>query len=154
MLDVPESELNNTALPVLTPTIGSNVKDISITKRKCIRLREVSGSLRQTWSQYIPESRAIVFLFDLSNRAQYSTSQIELLKLLSNPLSLKTPILLIFNKTLSPLAIDLPRLYGIYGIDSILASAQPTVKVVVADLEQQASVEIIKGWIRERYNGK
>jgi hypothetical protein len=38
-----EETLSTDMLPVLTPTVGSNVQDIAISKRKCIRLREVSS---------------------------------------------------------------------------------------------------------------
>ena len=36
-----EESLPSVILPVLTPTVGSNVEDITFSKRKCIRLREV-----------------------------------------------------------------------------------------------------------------
>ena len=42
-----EESLPSVTLPVLTPTVGSNVKDITFSKRKCIRLREV-GYLQTT----------------------------------------------------------------------------------------------------------
>ena len=31
---------------------------------------QVSGSLRQTWPQYYADSKAVVFLLDMTNRAQ------------------------------------------------------------------------------------
>jgi len=141
-------------LPVLTPTVGSNVKDVPFSKRKCIRLREVSGSLRQTWSQYYSDSKAVIFLLDMTNRAQLSTSQVELLKLLSNPVIKDIPILLLLNKNRSPVALDITLVYNIFNIDAILKYSSAAVKVLEADLSEQSSIESIQSWIREKYSIK
>ncbi|KAL5253236.1 hypothetical protein ACHWQZ_G013120 [Mnemiopsis leidyi] len=149
-----EESLPNVILPVLTPTVGSNVKDISFSKRKCIRLREVSGSLRQTWSQYLAESKTVIFLLDMTNRVQLSTGQVELLKLLSNPEIKDVPVLLLLNKTRSPVSLDISLVYNIFNLDLILKNSAAAVKVLEVDLSEQSSIENILSWIREKYNAK
>lgn len=60
---------------------------------------------------------------------QLSTSQVELLKLLSNPSVREIPVLLVLNKNKSPLVLDLSQIYNIFNIDGILKHALPVVKV-------------------------
>ena len=65
----------------------------------------------------------------LISQFQLSTSQIELLKLLSNPVIKDIPILLLLNKNRSPVALDITLVYNIFNIDAILKYSSAAVKV-------------------------
>ena len=65
----------------------------------------------------------------LVSQFQLSTSQVELLKLLSNPVIKDIPILLLLNKNRSPVALDITLVYNIFNIDAILKYSSAAVKV-------------------------
>ena len=65
----------------------------------------------------------------LISQFQLSTSQVELLKLLSNPVIKDIPILLLLNKNRSPVALDITLVYNIFNIDAILKYSSAAVKV-------------------------
>ena len=76
--------------------------------------------------------------------SQLSTSQVELLKLLNSPVVQKLTVLLLFTKSLSPLAIDISRIYNIFNFDGILANSVAPVKVFVVYIFISCSLELIQ----------
>ena len=53
----------------------------------------------------------------------------ELLKLLSNPEIKDVPVLLLLNKTRSPVSLDISLVYNIFNLDLILKNSAAAVKV-------------------------
>lgn len=148
-LDRLGSDTKLVPLPTLHPTVGTNIKDIQISRKTVVRLREVGGLMRQTWPKYYKDCKGIIYLGDTSNKMQVCSFQMELIKLLSNRELDTVPILLVLNKCDAPLSTSLEKLYAITRLDKILACATAKVKVIEMDLQTDLGVNEVIQWIKD-----
>jgi len=79
------------------PTMGTDIENIQINKKN-ILFREVGFKLVQSWQKFSKETKAILFLVDLTNYASISASVIEFYNLLLGNGDSSRPIILVLNK--------------------------------------------------------
>lgn len=79
------------------PTMGTDIENIQINKKN-ILFREVGFKLVQSWMKFSKETKAILFLVDLTSYASLSASVIEFYNLLLGIGDLSKPIVLVLNK--------------------------------------------------------
>ncbi|XP_032900092.1 ADP-ribosylation factor-like protein 16 isoform X2 [Amblyraja radiata] len=88
--------------PPTLPTVGTNLTDITINKRR-ITIRELGGCMGPIWPSYYADSEAVMFVIDAANPTQISSSCIQLLEVLTAEQLQETPILILFNKVVCSL---------------------------------------------------
>ena len=102
-----------------TPTIGSNVEEISYNNVK-LQAWDLGGqeSTRSIWSVYYVNTDAIIYVID-THDDNYDDSKIQFYKLLENE-TLKNAIILIYaNKQDLPGAKNVSEIIQIYELDTI-----------------------------------
>ena len=102
-----------------TPTIGSNVEEISYNNIK-LQAWDLGGqeSSRSMWDVYFTNTDAIIYVIDTSDET-YDDSKTQFYKLLKND-TLKNAIILIYaNKQDLPGAKNVSEIIQIYGLDNI-----------------------------------
>ena len=102
-----------------TPTIGSNVEEISYNNIK-LQAWDLGGqeSSRSMWEVYFTSTDAIIYVIDTSEET-YDDSKTQFYKLLKND-TLKNAIILIYaNKQDLPGAKNVSDIIQIYGLDNI-----------------------------------
>ena len=102
-----------------TPTIGSNVEEISYNNIK-LQAWDLGGqeSSRSMWDVYFTNTDAIIYVIDTSDET-YEDSKTQFYKLLKND-TLKNAIILIYaNKQDLPGAKNVSEIIQIYGLDNI-----------------------------------
>ena len=102
-----------------TPTIGSNVEEISYNNIK-LQAWDLGGqeSSRSMWDVYFTNTDAIIYVIDTSDET-YDDSKTQFYKLLKND-TLKNAIILIYaNKQDLPGAKNVSDIIQIYGLDDI-----------------------------------
>ena len=102
-----------------TPTIGSNVEEISYNNVK-LQAWDLSGqeSTRSVWNEYFINTDAIIYVIDTHDET-YDDSKDQFYKLLKND-ALKNAIILIYaNKQDLPGAKDVGEIIRIYELDKI-----------------------------------
>ena len=102
-----------------TPTIGSNVEEISYNNVK-LQAWDLGGqeSTRSVWNVYFVNTDAIIYVIDTHDET-YDDSKTQFYKLLSND-ALKNAIILIYaNKQDLPGAKSVAEIIQIYELDTI-----------------------------------
>ena len=102
-----------------TPTIGSNVEEISYNNVK-LQAWDLGGqeSSRSIWEVYFTNTDAIIYVIDTHDET-YDESKTQFYKLLNND-TLKNAIILIYaNKQDLPGAKSVGEIIQIYGLDNI-----------------------------------
>ena len=102
-----------------TPTIGSNVEEISYNNIK-LQAWDLGGqeSSRAMWDVYFTNTDAIIYVIDTSDDT-YDDSKTQFYKLLKND-TLKNAVILIYaNKQDLPEAKNVSDIIQIYGLDNI-----------------------------------
>ncbi|UZJ54642.1 hypothetical protein CBS101457_003962 [Exobasidium rhododendri] len=81
------------------PTVGSNTEHFTFKNLRFL-LWDVGGqaSLRASWTQYLANTDAVVFVFDSTDRERVGLAREELHRVAGDEQTSKTPILLFANK--------------------------------------------------------
>lgn len=103
-----------------TPTIGSNVEEISYNNVK-FQAWDLGGqeSMRSVWDVYFLNTDAVIYVIDSNDVDNYDESRTQFLKLLQND-NLKSAVILIFaNKQDIITSKRVEELIQIYNLDKI-----------------------------------
>ncbi|XP_032900090.1 ADP-ribosylation factor-like protein 16 isoform X1 [Amblyraja radiata] len=115
--------------PPTLPTVGTNLTDITINKRR-ITIRELGGCMGPIWPSYYADSEAVMFVIDAANPTQISSSCIQLLEVLTAEQLQETPILILFNKVDLPCHMSLVEMKSLFRLDDILACSKQRISVL------------------------
>ena len=129
------------------PTVGINLAQIHLAKGIACNLRESGGQMAPLWHNQYKECTMIIYVIDSSNQVQVSASTILLLDLLSSKHLTKTPVLIFFNKTDSPLGLGLAEYKNVMRLDEIVSHASQAVTVVEGSCWTGEGVGTVMQWL-------
>ncbi|XP_062886648.1 ADP-ribosylation factor-like protein 16 isoform X1 [Mobula hypostoma] len=140
-------------LPPTLPTVGTNLTDITINKRK-ITIRELGGCMGPIWPSYYEDSEAVIFVIDAANPTQISSSCIQLLEVLSAEQLQESPVLILFNKVDLPCHMSLIEMKSLFRMDDVLACAKQAVSVLAVSAQTGEGLDQVLKWLHSHLKGK
>ncbi|XP_039679815.1 ADP-ribosylation factor-like protein 16 isoform X1 [Perca fluviatilis] len=134
--------------PSLTlPTVGTNLTDLTLNKKKKVTLRELGGCMGPIWPSYFKDCASVIFMVDSANIAQISSSCIQLLSVLSAEPLHSASVLILFNKRDMPCTMSLIEIKSLFRMDDIIASAtQPITSLELSARSGQGLQEVLS-WL-------
>ncbi|XP_055509783.1 ADP-ribosylation factor-like protein 16 isoform X1 [Leucoraja erinacea] len=139
--------------PPTLPTVGTNLTDITINKRR-ITIRELGGCMGPIWPSYYADSEAVMFVIDAANPTQISSSCIQLLEVLTAEQLQETPILILFNKVDLPCHMSLVEMKSLFRLDDILACSKQRISVLEVSARTGRGLDQLLKWLHTHLKGK
>ncbi|XP_022313848.1 ADP-ribosylation factor-like protein 16 [Crassostrea virginica] len=121
-------------IPSTLPTIGTNLVNLTLSKRQEITLRELGGSMSPIWPNYLKECQFLIYVIDMSNRLQVSAACMLFLTILTNPNLKDCQVLVLLNKIDLTTCMSRHEFESLFRWDDILKHSphQITLKEVSA----------------------
>ncbi|XP_038048889.1 ADP-ribosylation factor-like protein 16 [Patiria miniata] len=144
-----ESEEN----PSTIPTVGTNLVNVSVSKRNEVTIRELGGAMAPIWFNYFSDCSALMFVIDASNSTQVSASCIQLLTTLQSEKMQKVNVLILLNKVDLHLSVPLAELRYLLRLDDLINTAlQPITVLEISAKDGQGLSEVVK-WLAANSKG-
>uniref|UniRef100_A0A672Y2J3 ADP-ribosylation factor-like 16 n=1 Tax=Sphaeramia orbicularis TaxID=375764 RepID=A0A672Y2J3_9TELE len=140
--------LNELGTPPSTlPTVGTNLIDLTLRRRKKVTVRELGGCMGPIWPSYFSDCSSVIFVVDSSNTAQVSSSCIQVLSVLSAEPLRSASVLILFNKRDMPCIMSLVEIKSLFRLEDIIASAtQPITTLELSACTGEGLQEVL-GWL-------
>lgn len=135
--------------PSTIPTVGVNLISATFNKRK-FTLRELGGVMGPIWANYFKDASCLLYIIDAANKAQVSSSCIQLLEVLSAKQTQTMSVLLIFNKVDSPSCMSMTELHGMIRLRDIIAFAKQDISVLETSFRDGQHLDEIIKWMTQR----
>lgn len=130
--------------PSTLPTVGTNLIDLTLSRRKKVTLRELGGCMGPIWPSYFSDASSVIFMVDSSNTSQISSSCIQLLTVLAAEPLHGVSVLIIFNKRDMPCVMSLIEMKSLFRLEDIIASVtQPITTLEVSAYSGQGLQEVL-----------
>ncbi|XP_072299327.1 ADP-ribosylation factor-like protein 16 [Eucyclogobius newberryi] len=135
------------APPPTLPTVGTNLIDINLKRRKKVTLRELGGCMSPIWPSYYSDASSIIFMVDASNTRQISSSCIQLLSVLAAEPLQGVSVLLIFNKRDIPCIMSLIEMKSLFRLEDIFASATQSITTLELSASSGQGLQEVFNWL-------
>ncbi|XP_020787885.1 ADP-ribosylation factor-like protein 16 [Boleophthalmus pectinirostris] len=135
------------APPSTLPTVGTNLIDISLKRKKKVTLRELGGCMSPIWPSYYSDASSVIFMVDASNTSQISSSCIQLLSVLAAEPLQDVSVLLIFNKRDIPCLMSLIEIKSLFRLEDILASATQSITTMELSASSGQGLQEVLTWL-------
>lgn len=133
------------------PTVGVEIDHIKY-KTTSFTIREVGSQMMMTWPSYFERCALVLFVVDKANRAQVSTSFVELLNLLRTEKLARTPMGIVFNKCDCPFAIPSHEFQALFRLDDLCRSATQCVTTLYSSAHDMSTVTTILDFIHKTFS--
>uniref|UniRef100_A0A7N6AHE7 ADP-ribosylation factor-like 16 n=1 Tax=Anabas testudineus TaxID=64144 RepID=A0A7N6AHE7_ANATE len=134
------------ASPSTLPTVGTNLTDLTLKKRK-VTVRELGGCMGPIWPSYFSDCSSVIFMVDSANIAQVSSSCIQLLSVLSAEPLRSASVLILFNKTDMPCTMSLVEIKSLFRMDDIIASATQPITTLELSARSGQGLQEVLSWL-------
>ncbi|XP_053707376.1 ADP-ribosylation factor-like protein 16 isoform X2 [Synchiropus splendidus] len=135
------------APPPTLPTVGTNLTDLTLKKKKKLTIRELGGCMGPIWPSYFKDCTAVIFMVDSANVAQVSASCMQLLSVLSAQPLRAASILLLFNKRDMPCTMSLLEMKSLFRLDDIVASAPQQITTLELSARSGLGLQEVLTWL-------
>lgn len=139
--------------PSTIPTVGTNLVNITLSRKKEITLRELGGCMGPIWKNYFKDFSVLLYLVDMSNKTQVSSSCIQLLEVLTHDGVQHIPVLIVLNKMDMPGAMGRVEFDNLCQIGNIIKFAKQEITVLEASAKDGQGLQEIVGWIQKHCGG-
>ncbi|XP_011602336.1 ADP-ribosylation factor-like protein 16 isoform X2 [Takifugu rubripes] len=133
--------------PSTLPTVGTNLTDLTLKKKKKVTVRELGGCMGPIWPSYFEECSSVIFMVDSGNIAQVSSSCIQLLTVLSAELLHTVSVLILFNKSDMPCPMSLVEMKSLIRMEEIIASAPQPITVLEVSAHSGQGLKEVLDWL-------
>lgn len=133
--------------PVTLPTVGTNLTDLILKKKKKITVRELGGCMGPIWPKYYFDCKSVIFVVDCVNAEQISSSCIQLLSVLSAESLLSAAVLILFNKRDLLCSMSLVELKSLFRMDDIIRSAPQFVTTLEVSARSGQGLQDVIHWL-------
>ncbi|XP_036944792.1 ADP-ribosylation factor-like protein 16 [Acanthopagrus latus] len=133
--------------PSTLPTVGTNLTDLTLKKKKKLTLRELGGCMGPIWSKYFKDCSSVIFMVDSANIAQVSSSCIQLLSVLSAEPLHSVSVLILFNKRDMPCTMSLIEIKSLFRMDDIIASATQPITTLELSAHSGEGLQEVLSWL-------
>nr|XP_020466093.1 ADP-ribosylation factor-like protein 16 isoform X1 [Monopterus albus]XP_020466094.1 ADP-ribosylation factor-like protein 16 isoform X1 [Monopterus albus]XP_020466095.1 ADP-ribosylation factor-like protein 16 isoform X1 [Monopterus albus] len=133
--------------PPTHPTVGTNLTDLTLKRKKKVTVRELGGCMGPIWPSYFEDCSSVIFMVDSANISQVSSSCIQLLTVLSAEPLHSVSVLILFNKKDMPCTMTLTEIKSLFRMDDIIASAtQPITTLELSACTGQGLQDVLS-WL-------
>ncbi|XP_078427346.1 ADP-ribosylation factor-like protein 16 isoform X1 [Cetorhinus maximus] len=139
--------------PPTLPTVGTNLTDIMVNKKR-ITIRELGGCMAPIWPSYYRDCEAVIFMIDAANPTQVSSSCIQLLSVLTAEQLQQTSILILFNKVDLSCYMSLVEMKSLFRMDDIIACAKQHISVLKVSAWDGRGLDEVFKWLHSHHKGK
>ncbi|XP_072044629.1 ADP-ribosylation factor-like protein 16 [Amphiura filiformis] len=140
-------------VPATIPTVGTNLANININKRKELTVRELGGTMAPIWPSYFSDASIIIFVIDASNRVQISAACIELLSVLSAKPLQQASVLILLNKIDMPRTMKLGELKYLLRLEDLQRTAPQPITVLETSARNGQGLSEVVRWLAENTKG-
>ncbi|XP_056308170.1 ADP-ribosylation factor-like protein 16 isoform X2 [Danio aesculapii] len=133
--------------PVTLPTVGTNLTDLILKKKKKITVRELGGCMGPIWPKYYLDCKSVIFVVDCANVEQISSSCVQLLSVLSAESLLSAAVLILFNKRDLLCSMSLVELKSLFRMDDIIRSASQFVTTLEVSARSGQGLQDVLHWL-------
>ncbi|XP_073350611.1 ADP-ribosylation factor-like protein 16 [Pagrus major] len=133
--------------PSTLPTVGTNLTDLTLKRRKKLTLRELGGCMGPIWPKYFKDCSSVIFMVDSANIAQVSSSCIQLLSVLSAEPLHSVSVLILFNKRDMPCTMSLIEIKSLFRMDDIIASATQPITTLELSAHSGEGLQEVLSWL-------
>ncbi|XP_076609471.1 ADP-ribosylation factor-like protein 16 [Chaetodon auriga] len=133
--------------PSTLPTVGTNLTDLTLKKKKRVTLRELGGCMGPIWPSYFRDCSSVIFMVDSANIGQISSSCIQLLSVLSAEPLHSVSVLILFNKRDMPCTMSLIEIKSLFRIDDIIASATQPITILELSARSGEGLQEVLSWL-------
>ncbi|KAH9504423.1 ADP-ribosylation factor-like protein 16 [Bulinus truncatus] len=138
-------------VPSTIPTVGTNLMTVNVLKKAEVTIRELGGVMGPIWNNYYKESHAVMFMIDMSKHTQLAAACVELLTMLSHPLTQGLPLLLLLNKIDIQFGVSQLELASLLRLEDLFKTAPQKITVVESSAKTGHNLDKIARWIYEQY---
>ncbi|XP_048410823.1 ADP-ribosylation factor-like protein 16 isoform X1 [Stegostoma tigrinum] len=132
--------------PPTLPTVGTNLTDLVVNKRR-FTIRELGGCMAPIWPSYYRDCEAVIFVIDAANPTQVSSSCIQLLSLVAAELLQQIPVLILFNKVDLPCSMSRVEMKSLFRMDDIIACAKQHISIMEVSAWDGTGLDEVLKWI-------
>jgi len=137
--------------PPTLPTVGTNLVPIRLTRKIESTLREVGGCMAPIWKNYLKDAKSLMYVVDLSNRAQVSASCIQMLELLSSPHLAQKPVLILLNKIDAPSRLKRNLFASLVRLDDMMHHAEQPITVLEISAISGHGLGAVHQWLIDNH---
>ncbi|XP_074647686.1 ADP-ribosylation factor-like protein 16 [Tubulanus polymorphus] len=135
--------------PSTIPTVGTNLVTLSTGRKQDVTVRELGGCMAPIWHKYFENTNRLIFVIDVSNRMQVSTSCIMLLTILKNGNLQNTVFLLVLNKVDSPGCMNRIELNTLMKLDEMMKYAKQHITVLEVSAKEASGLGEVLKWLQD-----
>ncbi|XP_029015260.1 ADP-ribosylation factor-like protein 16 [Betta splendens] len=135
------------AAPSTLPTVGTNLTDLTLKKKRKVTVRELGGCMGPIWPSYFNDCSSVIFMVDSANIAQVSCSCIQLLSVLSAEPLHGARVLILFNKIDMPCTMSLIEIKSLFRMDDIIASASQPITILEISARSGQGLQEVLNWL-------
>uniref|UniRef100_A0AAV2KDZ3 ADP-ribosylation factor-like protein 16 n=1 Tax=Knipowitschia caucasica TaxID=637954 RepID=A0AAV2KDZ3_KNICA len=125
------------APPSTLPTVGTNLIEINLKRRKKVTLRELGGCMSPIWPSYYSEASSVMI----------SSSCIQLLSLLAAEPLQGVSVLLIFNKRDMPCLMGFIEMKSLFRLEEIIEFATQSITTLELSASTGQGLQDVVGWL-------
>lgn len=129
------------------PSVGTELRPLQHHGSQVL-LREMGGTMQPVWPRYFDESDAIVFVVDVSNKAQLATSSAALYDVLAAEKVARIPVLIALNKADVEGGMEYATLNAMLRISDLRSRRERQCTVVLCTAMTREGVQPILSWLR------
>ncbi|XP_048758741.1 ADP-ribosylation factor-like protein 16 [Ostrea edulis] len=131
------------------PTIGTNLVNISLTKRHEITVRELGGSMSPLWPNYLKDCQILIYVIDISNRLQVSAACMLFLTILTNPNLKDCQVLVLLNKIDLATSMSRQEFESLFRWDDILLHSKHRIAVKEISAVSGKGLPEVLEWLQQ-----
>ncbi|KAL5018584.1 hypothetical protein ScPMuIL_004306 [Solemya velum] len=131
-------------------TVGVNIVNLAAGKRQEVVVKELGGCMAPIWHKYYKKATLLVYVVDMSNRFQISSSCIQFLSLIKSPHLAKSSVLILLNKIDLPATMTRKEVDCLWRLDDITRHTTQKVEVLEISAQTGQGLEDVVKWLHNQ----
>jgi len=133
-------------------TVGVDLSDIEFQKKK-FQFQEVGFPMCGGWFKYYERCRLVIYVVDVSNFNEFAGCLVEFYNVLGDPKLKDIPVMLVFNKIDSQLAMDFNTIESFFRLRELHNSVSRLSSCECSALTGEGCIELLE-WVASNCNKK
>ncbi|KAK2166856.1 hypothetical protein LSH36_34g03000, partial [Paralvinella palmiformis] len=135
--------------PPTIPTVGTNLVNVVTSKKTEITVRELGGCMAPIWHNYYKDCQALMFMIDVSNKQQVSSSCIQLMDVINHEALQTADLLIILNKIDVQGCMSRLELDFVMRLNEIQKHARQKMTLLDISARQGKGLQEVTRWIQQ-----
>ncbi|XP_071813407.1 ADP-ribosylation factor-like protein 16 isoform X3 [Apostichopus japonicus] len=142
-----------TDVPATIPTVGTNLSNLTVEKKREVTVRELGGAMAPIWPTYLNDTNVILFMVDASSPSQISASTILLLTTLASDQLQSASVLVLLNKIDMSSSLSVSELMYLMQLEDLVLTASQSITVIQCSAKDGRGLKEVMTWISENSKG-